>query len=76
MPDMGVSETDARDMIRRRLIEDNERYTMFKASDPALVDGLVFVKATKGQVRLKTPPEPRPEFARVLDDYVLDPGLV
>ena len=69
------SEADARDMMRRRIVEDNERYAgMFKPNDPALVDGLVFVKAPtpksgynkgKPQVKLKQPKAPPAPFARI-----------
>lgn len=60
------SEADARDMIRRRMVEDNERYAgAFKPSDPALADGLAFVSAPKGQVKLKQPKQPPAPFARI-----------
>jgi hypothetical protein len=69
------SEADARDMMRRRLVEDNERYAgMFKPNDPALVDGLIFEKAPtpktgfskgKPQVKLKQPKQPAQPFARI-----------
>ena len=60
------SEDEARGMIRRRIEEDNERYAgMFKPSDPGLTDGLQFVKAPKGQVKLKQPKARPQPFARI-----------
>lgn len=63
-----ASEDAAREMIRGRIVEDNERYAgAFKPQDPALADGLVFVKAPKGEFKLKQPKAAPLPFARIGD---------
>lgn len=70
-----ASEDDARDMMRRRIVEDNKRYAgMFKPNDPSIVDGLEFVRAPtpkagfdkgKPQVKLKQPKAMPAPFERI-----------
>ena len=61
-----ANEQEARESIRRRIVEDNERYAgLFKANDAAIVDGLVFSGAPKGQVKLKQPRQQPASFARI-----------
>lgn len=56
-----ATEADARNMIRRRIVEENARFSFGAKTDPNLADGLVFVRAAGKQVKLKQPrPEPTP----------------
>lgn len=49
------SESKAKERIKARIVDDNERYTMFKPNDPNLVDSLRFTRARGGKVRLLVP---------------------
>jgi hypothetical protein len=49
------SESSARERLKAYIIEDNERYPMFKPNDPAIVDSLRFTRARGGKVRLLVP---------------------
>ena len=61
-----ANEQEAREMIRRRIDDDNARHAgFFKAQDSTLVDGLVFSVAPKGQVKLKQPKQQPAPFARI-----------
>lgn len=53
------SEDEARQMIRDRIVQDNERYPMFTKLDPNVVDEIQFTRAKGGNVKVKLPAEKR-----------------